>query len=107
MVEKYPNANPLKNHALMLRVHKDVTVEREETQLVRTLKNKSKINKKLVYIYKYFYILILITAKQFTHITRFHVFGWNTKQLIYHSIITESNGIVLLYIITTNTSHRL
>jgi hypothetical protein len=58
VVEKYPNANPLKNHALMLRVHKDVTVEREETQLVRTLKNKSKINKKLVYIYRHFYINI-------------------------------------------------
>jgi hypothetical protein len=54
VVERYPNANPLKNHALMQKAHKDVTAEREETQLVRTLKNKSKINKKLVYIYRFF-----------------------------------------------------
>jgi hypothetical protein len=40
VVEKYPNANPLKNHALMLRVHKDVTVEREQTKHVKTQKNK-------------------------------------------------------------------
>ena len=40
MVENYPNANPLKNHALMLRVHKDVTAEREKTQHVKTPKNK-------------------------------------------------------------------
>jgi hypothetical protein len=53
VVEKYPNANPLKNHALMLRVHKDVTAEREQTKHVRP-QNKSKINKKLVYIYRHF-----------------------------------------------------
>jgi hypothetical protein len=40
VVEKYPNANPLKNHALMQRVHKDVTAEREQTKHVKTPKNK-------------------------------------------------------------------
>jgi hypothetical protein len=80
VVENYPNANPLKSHALMQKVHKDVTAEREQTKHVRP-QNKSKINKKLVYIYRYLYINIyrLITAKQLTHITSFHVFGWNTE----------------------------
>jgi hypothetical protein len=40
VVENYPNANPLKNHALMQEAHKDVTVEREQTKLVKLLKNK-------------------------------------------------------------------
>jgi hypothetical protein len=40
VVENYPNANPLKNHALMQEVHKDVTVEREQTKLVRQPENK-------------------------------------------------------------------
>ena len=57
MVENYPNANPLKSHALMLRAHKDVTAEREQTKHVRR-QNKSKINKKLLYIYQYLYINI-------------------------------------------------
>jgi len=35
VVENYPNANPLKNHALMLRVQKEVTAEREVTRHVR------------------------------------------------------------------------
>jgi len=35
VVENYPNANPLKSHALMLRVHKDVIAEREETKHVK------------------------------------------------------------------------
>jgi hypothetical protein len=40
VVEKYLNANPLKSHALMQEVHKDVTAEREKTILVRSPKNK-------------------------------------------------------------------
>jgi hypothetical protein len=40
VVENYPNANPLKSHALMQEVHKDVIAEREQTRLVRTPKNK-------------------------------------------------------------------
>jgi hypothetical protein len=40
VVENYPNANQQKKHALMLRVHKDVTAERDLTKLVRLLKNK-------------------------------------------------------------------
>jgi len=49
VVERYPNANPLKNHALMQKAHKDVTAEREQTKHVRP-QNKSKIqNQKLNY----------------------------------------------------------
>jgi hypothetical protein len=80
VVERYPNANPLKNHALMQKAHKDVTAEREETQLVRTLKNKSKINKKLVYIYRFFYKNIYFnqSLQNSLHILRASMFSVGT-----------------------------
>jgi hypothetical protein len=40
VVEKYPNANPLKSHVYMQEDHKDVTAEREVTIHVRSIKNK-------------------------------------------------------------------
>jgi hypothetical protein len=55
VVENYPNVKQLKNHVYMQEDHKDVTAEREQTKHVRP-QNKSKINKKLVYIYRHFYI---------------------------------------------------
>jgi hypothetical protein len=40
VVENYPNANPLKSHALMQEVQKDVIAEREQTRHVKIPKNK-------------------------------------------------------------------
>jgi hypothetical protein len=68
----------------MQEVHKDVTAEREETQLVRTLKNKSKINKKLVYIYRYFYINIYISINHYkTAYTYYVLLGFH---IVYKTI---------------------
>jgi hypothetical protein len=80
VVERYPNANPLKNHALMQEVHKDVTAEREETQLVRTLKNKSKINKKISIYLSTFYINIYFnqSLQNSLHILRASMFSVGT-----------------------------